>query len=277
MVSEATSVRADNAAPVQAVQRTMRVLECLVEAGSGMSVLELASAVAVDKSVVSRLLASLASQGYVIRDSASDRYVLSLKLLSLASRYADRMGFPWVAQPVLQQLSDDTRELTQLAAVERSRLRLAAHSKSSQQLAIMPPTLGSSVALHATASGKAYLASLPDERALELALGFGLSSLTSRTITTAQRLLEELAAIRAQGYSFCQGEFHDGINAVACAIGKERFGFCVGTVALSAPESRLAGDRVEEKVQLLRDAAAAIEAVWPLEIAGLAQLDPTKR
>jgi DNA-binding IclR family transcriptional regulator len=58
MVSEATSVRADVAAPVQAVQRTMRVLECLVEAGSAMSVLELASAVAVDKSVVSRLLAN---------------------------------------------------------------------------------------------------------------------------------------------------------------------------------------------------------------------------
>ena len=64
-------MRIDNAAPVQAVQRTMRVLECLVEAGSGMSVVELASAVAVDKSVVSRLLASLASQGYVVRDSAS--------------------------------------------------------------------------------------------------------------------------------------------------------------------------------------------------------------
>jgi DNA-binding IclR family transcriptional regulator len=255
--------RPRDAAPIQAVGRTLDTLELLADEVEGVSVLQLAETLGVEKSIASRLLASLSARGYVDRDSANDTYRLSLRLLGVASRYADRIGFPGVCQPALESLSQETKELVQLSVVDHDALVLSAYAQARQQLAILP-ALGRNVNLHATASGKAWLASLPEKEAVEISLKHGLNSRTKRTVTEISSLLKELDRARDKGYAVAFGEFTDDVNSVACPIGGRRLGRVVATVAVSAPASRLPRNRVEAVASLVRSAADELEVLWPL-------------
>jgi DNA-binding IclR family transcriptional regulator len=258
--------------PVFAVQRTLQTLEYLAEAEAGVSVAELCQALGIEKSIASRLLSTLVAGGYVVRVGDGDRFELSLRLIALAFSVSDRLGFPGVCQPVLHRLSEETGELAQLAAVERDRLVFVANAQGTQRLAIVP-TIGRDVVLHATASGKAWLASLATEQAVAAVLHEGLTEVTPRTITRLETLLEELERVRQQGYATVEGEFTEGVNAIAVAFGQQRFQHAVGAIVLSAPSTRFATDRMTEMVPIVRAAAGELEAVWPHDVARVA-LDP---
>ena len=257
-------------APVQTALRTMETLELVAEAAEGLTVLQLAAALGADKSVASRMLSSLVSSGYVTRDPVSDRHSLSLKLFGLALRNTGRTGFPVVCEPSLQRLSEELGELVQLSAVDDDHLVLVSHSQAKHRLSVMPMP-GRSYPPHATSSGKAWLASMTNERALAIALRNGLVALTEKTITTLDGLLAELDRVREAGFATHDGEAAEGIRAVACAIGQERFGAVVGTVAVSAPSSRVSPEQMAELAPAVERCAREIEAVWPADAARLVE------
>jgi IclR family transcriptional regulator, acetate operon repressor len=251
-------------ARLQAVSRTLRVLELIADSPGGTSVAQLAREIGSDNSVASRILSTLVSEGYVIRDPDTERYILSLKLISIAFRYADRLGFPAICLPILNRLSEETGELTQLAAVEGEHLVYVGTSPGKQRLTIAP-NIGREVVLHATAAGKAWLATLSDEDALRICLSQGLNAITPNTITTARQLTDEIAKVRRLGYATAIGEFNEDISALAVAIGVRRFGHAVGTILVSAPSSRF--DRsMPELIPPLTAAAQDIEAAWPVHM-----------
>lgn len=256
--------RTEGGASVQAVGRTTKALELLADAPNGVSVAELARALGSDNSVASRLLSSLQGEGYVVREEDSERFELSLKLMAVAFRYTDRLGFPGMCLPILRGLSEETGEPSQLGMVEGDTLVYVANAPGRQRLSIAP-TIGREAALHATASGKAWLAFLPEEEALKLALNQGLTAITPRTIISAQKLLEDLEGVRKRGYATVDGEFTEGVVGVAAPIGRERFGHVVGTVVLSWPERR-GGAHFADLAPRTIDAARELEASWPTHL-----------
>lgn len=257
-------MRKTEVAPVQAVHRTMRALEWLADASGGVTVVQLAEALGVEKSIASRLLSSLHAQGWLLRDGVSERYELSLRLVSLAARYTDRLGFPAVCHPILTELSRRTGELVQLSLVQESDLVLVDHAQPKRRgIGVSVPTLGTNIVLHATASGKAWLAALDSERAASVALAHGLRLLTERTLVSIDALLADLAGVREHGYATAKEEYLEHVNAVAVAVGGERFGATVGTLAVSAPAHRLPDSAMAELADTTRTAAAQLAAVWP--------------
>jgi DNA-binding IclR family transcriptional regulator len=266
---------APRATPVPTVARLLDVLELLADAPAGVTVLELATELGVHKSVSSRILATLLQRGYVVRDPGSERHEISLKFFALASRNTNRMGFPAFCQPTLQALADELEELVQLSVVEREGLVLTAFAQAPdrRRLAVWP-ALGTVLAPHASASGKAWLASMPDEQAVEIALRQGLDALTDRTITTLERLLGELAQVRRDGYGIAEGEWIEDVSAVSFGIGAERFGGVVGAITLSGPSTRTSRERLVEIAPRVGRAAAELEAIWPthaVRLAGILQ------
>jgi IclR family transcriptional regulator, acetate operon repressor len=254
------------AAPIQAVGRTLDTLELLAEEDDGVSVLGLAESLGVEKSIASRILASLLDRGYVTRDSINDSYRLSLRVLGLASRFADRIGIPGICQPSIQALSKETEELVQLSIVDGDALVLAAYAQGRHRLSVVP-ALGTNISLHATASGKAWLASLPEKEAAGIALRHGLVPRTEKTVTELPALLDELARVRGKGYAIAAGEFSEGVNAVAIPVGAERFGAVIGALAVTAPANRLPArpaKRVEAVAALVRETVVELEKLWPI-------------
>ncbi len=80
-----------------------------------------------------------------------------------------------------------------------------------------PDWMGRSLPLHATSSGKVFLAWLPDEER-DAVLAPHLEAYTSRTITDRRRLDRALGEIRRTGYGTCVGELEEFQNGVSAAV-----------------------------------------------------------
>jgi DNA-binding IclR family transcriptional regulator len=92
--------------------------------------------------------------------------------------------------------------------------------------------------LHWSASGKAILAHLPEERVRNIVDEYGLKQRTQNTITDEEELFEELARIREQGYALNDEEEMSGMRAVAAPI-KDQNQRLLGSISLSGPVSKI--------------------------------------
>jgi DNA-binding IclR family transcriptional regulator len=99
------------------------------------------------------------------------------------------------------------------------------------------------VPLHATSTGKAWLAWLPEAEARGV-LGPALDGFTDATVTDPERLLAELGPIRARGYAVSAGELEPalcGVSAPVLRPGEDRplAVFSIWGYADRIPRSRL--------------------------------------
>ena len=166
--------------------------------------------------------------------------------------------------PVLQSLADETDELVQLAVIEGDHVLFVAKAEGPGHSLRLLPLVGVVAPTHATASGKAWLASLPDDRALDVMRRQGLARVTSRTITSRARLLAELRSVRRDGYAITDGELDEGGRAIAAPIVHR--GRVVGAIAVSGPSSRLPLPRLKRLAPRVQRAARELEALWPHEV-----------
>jgi len=121
--------------------------------------------------------------------------------------------------------------------------------------AFFPPS--TRTAMHASGTGKAILAELPEEQVRQLLTRSGLERFTENTHTTPVGLFEDLATIRARGWSFDHEERHDGMSCIGSAIFDEYGKPCAG-VSISGPSIRFDPARVSEFGAAVAHAAAEI-------------------
>jgi IclR family transcriptional regulator, acetate operon repressor len=242
----------------------MEVLERLAEAPEGASVTDLARLMKCGKGTVSKTLATLEARQYARQDDGTGRFRLTWRLLALAYAHGDRAGVPRLFMPVLQELADDTDELVQLALVDGDQIRFVAKAEGMGQRVRMLPLVGVWAPVHATASGKAWLASLDDTRLAEVVRTHGLPAVAPRTITTLAALRRDLAKARRLGYAIADGELAEGGRAVAAPI--RAGGAVVGAVALSGPVFRLPLHRLHALAVNVRQTAERLSAIWPAHL-----------
>jgi DNA-binding IclR family transcriptional regulator len=163
---------------------------------------ELASATGLNRSTAWRLLATLDHHGLVERDPATQRYSVGHAVLQIAAA-GDHDALVRRARPVLQRLAQRTGETANLAVAKRFNLVYVDQVEAPNVMS--PNWLGRSVPLHATSSGKAFLAWLPREER-EALTPVRIKRYTETTITSRRDLEEELEAVRRDGYSICAGE-----------------------------------------------------------------------
>src|SRR4051794_23849369 len=204
-----------NAAPrqstTQAVDRAIELLKAVADSREPPTVAELAEACGLNRSTAWRLLGTLDRHGLVERDPVTQRYGLGHVLLRIAAT-GDHDAIVRRARPVLQRLVGDTGEAVNLALARRVSLVYVDQVDPVQVMA--PNWLGRHVPLHATSSGKAFLAWLPPRERAAL-LPSRLERYTASTITDRRRLDEELAAVRSTGYALSTGELEDGLDGAS--------------------------------------------------------------
>src|SRR5262249_55133325 len=116
--------------------------------------------------------------------------------------------------------------------------------------------VGKTLPLHASASGKLFLANLPDERRRELIdLQGGLKRITPRTIIDIEQLEIELARIRESGYADGHRELYE--THISAAAPVRRSGGEV--VAALCCGGWPAGDTAPFEESILRELVPAAE------------------
>jgi DNA-binding IclR family transcriptional regulator len=249
---------------VASVSRAMRVLEASAGHPEGVALSQLAAKLGYGKASLSKILDTLAREGFVQQDSLTARFHLSWRLLALAFGHAERVGMPGICAPILQALADETDELVQLAVAEEGELLFVAKAEGPGQQMRMLPLVGLVAPAHATASGKVWLAHLPEAEVQAVLARQGMHRLTSRTITSRAKLLAQLREARERGYAIVDEELVEGGRAAAAPI--LIGGRIVGAVAVSGPTFRLSLARLHRTAPRLRRAAAELGAVWPSRV-----------
>jgi len=242
---------------IQSVRRAAALLRAFGGGVSELGVSELGRRLDLHKSTVSRLLATLESEGLLERAPGSDKYRLGHEILRLAGQMQPGGDVRTVTRPFLVELAEATRETTNLAVLDGAE----AHNVdqvTGPHLVRIGNWVGRRTPLHCVANGKALLAfQSPD--VLERLTAGPLAAFTPLTITEPALLLRELAEVRAQGYATALGEIEDGLNAVAAPVfGAE--GRVLAAISVSGPAYRITPERLPEFAALTVEAGRKASA-----------------
>jgi DNA-binding IclR family transcriptional regulator len=231
----ASDGRASGPSQVQSVDRAIAILYLLAQRG-GAGVTEVAAELGVHKSTAFRLIAALESGSLLEQDSERGKYRLGRGVLRLAAATTGRLELPSESRSVCRQLAAKLGEAINVAIFDRG--------ETTNILQEYGPSaitgrnwIGQRTPLHATASGKVFLAWM-DSVALKEALTTKLHRYTPRTVTESTALEAELVTVREQGWASTTEEFEIGLNAVAAPV-HDATGEVVAAVGVSGPSYRL--------------------------------------
>ena len=197
--------------------------------------------------------------------TATGPYRLALRFGLLGNRVLQASGLSDLTQPVLDRLAARTRELVRLTVATGDGLVWLGSAQGALPGLMYQPAMDGTLVLHATANGKAFLATLDDAAALLLARARAASARvrpTPQTMRDEAALLADLARVRMRGYGLAEQEAELGVTAVAVAIlGAD--GVALGSVSVAGPSLRLPPARIPELASALRETAAVLASIWP--------------
>ena len=221
-----------------------------------IGVSDVARSMGVPKSTAQRMLRTLEQAGWIRMRSPDDpRWILTPKVLSLGAKVGDAETLRAVAAEPMRVLGQATGETVHLVVPDGHEVVLLAKIPSVH--ALQPVSyVGARSPIHATSSGKAILAAMPQRERAAL-INSSLPQLTPNTITTSDRLTIELDRIAARGWAFNREEYQLGISSAGAAI--VLHGRPIGAVTLSVPTTRLDEARAEEYSKLLISTVQQIE------------------
>lgn len=196
------------------LDRMTSILEAFDQDDRGLGISELAARAGLPKSTVSRMVATLVSQGYLER--AGKRVHLGLRLFELGQLADQPQRWRIAALPVMADLRNTTGGNVHLAIRDRNEVVCIAvlHGRVAA-----PPVarIGARLPIHATALGKAVLAHLPIADLDEI-VSSGLVSSTSQTIVDPAVLGRELDSIRRGELATQVGEYAAELSCAASAV-----------------------------------------------------------
>jgi IclR family transcriptional regulator, acetate operon repressor len=183
-------------------------------------------------------LATLRDLDYVVKDG--DRYKLGLKFLKHGVRAKRDLDISALVEPTLETLAAETGEIAWFVVEEHGQAVYV--EKALGDNAVQPyGRIGKRVGLHDIAAGKAILSELSRSRVHEIVDEHGLPRHTENTITSVDRLFDELERTRERGYALNKDETMDGFRAVASPVVPEKD--VRGAIVVSGPQARFEGNR----------------------------------
>jgi IclR family acetate operon transcriptional repressor len=238
---------------VQALDRAIAILKVLA-AGEGMSLTELAEASGQAPATVYRVLSTFQTHGMVEVQPATQLWFIGQEAFRIGSAFLGRTSLVEQARIVMRELMSDTGETANLAIADGGQVVFLSQVETHEPIRAFfrPGTRGP---IHASGIGKALLAYLPEAAVERIVREQGLAAFTARTITDGERLVAEMAEIRARGWAVDDEERTEGMRCIAAPIFNE-FREAVAGVSISGPVVRM--DRARDFGARVRAAADRI-------------------
>lgn len=221
---------------VHSIEKSIQLLDCFWAVRRPLSLRELEQMTGWAKSTIHGLLASMLDSAVVEQNASDGKYRLGYHLFELGSAVSQGWNVPEVCKPHLQRLVDRLGESVHLARLSGDELILVECEAPHTGFRVTSES-GARLPFHCSSQGKAILAHRPKNE-LEglLRRKSPLCACTSHTVTQPERLLEQLALIRACGLAQEREEYRLGLQSVAAPLFDSR-GLCsyaVGVICLSS-------------------------------------------
>lgn len=236
------------------ISRALRVIFAVAESDEpDVGVSELARQLGYSKTVVHRVVRTLAASGFFTFDERTRRYRLGPGAVSVGLAALARMEVPNVAQPYMEDLVAQSSETATLSARYGDQRMYLSQVLSPREVRMAVP-LGQLFPLHIGGSSMAILAALTQD---ELDDYLDRVFVPSTSVTSREELVEQLTRIRLRGYTVSRGERQVDAGSVAAPI-FDATGRVYGSLSICGPIGRFSDDKTAEYGAALIETAAAV-------------------
>jgi len=244
---------------IQSINRAISIVDIVAKHPDGISLAQLSSQMGLNNSTVFNLVKTLDNLDIIAQIPETKRYRIGSHLFTLAAGALNESTLLALAEPVLEQLSRVTGEAANLAVRSQTEVVVIARTAATGMLQLSSRA-GTTRPIHVTATGKAFLSTLPIEELKRLLESYTFQTYTPKTITNRKALFKELESVRKSGIAYDNCEFDADVTCAATTV-QDFAGRHIAAIGISGPVWRMAPDSIDTKVLELRRAAQNLSAL----------------
>lgn len=237
MTNSAFGAEPTESTTLQTLTRGLEVLDLVATSQGKATAKSIARRLSLRSSTCYHILRTLKADGYVVRVGAGF-YDIGPRAGSLGHHLGFRFGPSPEISALLSRLNSRTQETAYVCGWYHGSIVMQQFISGTRPVAVGQLDVGYSANMHARASCKAVLAHLPYDIVETMFADVPLPALTSRTVTTYEELIKQLAQVRKLGYSLDLEEFAEGVCCVSAAYFNTD-GRPMGSFTVSVPSNRL--------------------------------------
>ncbi|MFH0915964.1 MAG: IclR family transcriptional regulator [bacterium] len=247
----------DGAFLVRALSKGLAVIGLFDAENREWTLDEIAEQAGLPRMTAYRMIRTMESAGYLVRDPVTSRYHLGPALLATTYISETYLELVTIARPYLRDLAAETGESATLA-VEVDEVAVSVDTVDTTRPFRREVAQGRIIGDTANAHGKIFAAFKSEaEKAAIVALAH--PQMTPHTITDPGALAAELGLVRREGVAFDIEERNIGTCAVAAPV-RDQLGEVIASIALVAPTGRFGVDERPRFAEAVKAAAASLSA-----------------
>jgi len=240
---------------IKVILKTMELLKCFSPKQPEWTANELSNKLNMNRTTVYRILTTLATGGFVQSNPKSGGFRLGTTLIGLSLALFNSMDIRTMAGPVLKGLTQKTGESVHLTIWYKDQVMVIDQWESPSDIKVLVP-LGKKFSAHCTATGKLFLAELPEKEFDRYLSEHEFKAFTSNTIVEKEALREEVLKVRQKQIAFDFEEY--AMDIVACAAPVFSFDQRINAAIAVLGPSRRMRTKVEEIASMTKEASEAI-------------------
>jgi IclR family transcriptional regulator, blcABC operon repressor len=254
--SSARQTEAAASSLVPAVERAVALLDVLAEVEDSVALAELQRRTGFPKSSLHGLLHTLTQLGLIYRND-EQRYSLGSKCLQWADAYAHQTRVILAFNEATKSLAALQEETVMLAVQQKGKVQYLACREGTRALAVKF-RVGGSFPAACTSTGKAILATLPNEKVKALIAEHGLQRQTRYSVASVDALMKQLDRFRHAGYAVDDEEMAEGMHCFGAPVFTAGKAEAIAAVAVSLIKASTSVKRKQEVIQQVGDLAKEI-------------------
>jgi DNA-binding IclR family transcriptional regulator len=206
---------------IRSVSRALRVLEAVGRAQRGLTVKQIARRCELTVATTYHLVRTLAYEGYVIRRE-DGTYVVGLEISDRYRELVVAFRGPAGVGEALRRAALDTGYSQFLGRFVGGRVAITAVAEGPRSPYLEDLVPGFDEGAHATALGKALLATLTIDQRARYLKEWGMRPFTSATLTAPEAFEADLNAGERRGMQIEIGQFRSGVACAAVLMAPDR-------------------------------------------------------
>jgi IclR family pca regulon transcriptional regulator len=250
-----TEVASERKQSLQSLERGMAVIQIFSRERPALTLSDVARLTGTTRATARRILLTLEKLGHVRSDGRL--FSLTPRVLTLGWAYLSSLNLWEVAQPLMEELVEQTRESCSAATLDLPEIVYVARVPT-RRIMTISLGVGSRLPAHATAMGRVLLADLPREELDSFLEATPFERYTEHTTTDADALRAEVSTVREQGWAFVDQELEIGLRSIAVPL-VGHGGRVVAALNTSAAVPRVSVEEFHERfLPALLETAASI-------------------
>jgi IclR family KDG regulon transcriptional repressor len=202
---------------VQALERALDILDCFNFQNRKLSLSDVVLRTGLNKTTVKRLIANLATRGYLQQDPQTRKYQLGMRLFELGGVVFSSFSLPRAAAYPMTELQNKTGA-TVLLGVKMEDQLVYVDKREGDGMIRISSDIGWRRPLHYGMLGMVLMAGLEPKEVLHILKRYPLEAHTPFSITDVDAFSLRLEEIRMQGYAVEKEEAVEGLTGVAAPI-----------------------------------------------------------